>query len=772
MENKIQFTVGIFIYILFVLVACSFLIFQRGVWAYVDVAWWPKNWFENQYILKLLISSWKNYSFLGNPNFGMGFVRLPINTFIFFLSTLFNPDLSQILFYFFCYLLIYYGCVKLCHIFHIKSYFSKTVISCFYAFNPFAIHLISQPPIFCAYSAIPLFFFSLISFFKLEKARYLFINIFSFWLILFYPRISLQVIFFTLLIIFFFKEDVKKHTQLKKACLFSSFYIWLFSGCLFSLLFSKYIYSINYIPYVKSLHFEDFVHNLKNLSLLKYLILRYAYPSFPSTFYDSTIFLIFSLLFFVCLYLLLLSLKIHKSIFRSFWLTIAIYITLLIAGKFLPKALINVIYLKLIPFLAFNVRWIYVSLVIAVTGGMIYLFKTNLSKKAYIMLTITVFSYITISITPLLFYKQNYRLHKIQKSSIVSLLKTSKKFSFLRAMWYFPKNRENALLFKKFPYPCRFLNDSRIRVLFEGNPRMEELRELILYKKLIKDWNLLDNAFIFSLKDIFVFNSKVLQNPTKKFDSFPNLNYKEQAIKALFFLTRNSKMFLKDKTREYYHFTYKDCKSYDFFIYNPYKLILSDDLTILSKLDLHINERPLILNTSSSNALSSFKTLDTDVKIEIKVPLNNPTKYYIRVSNIDGSFLLHFNQTFSPYWKLFFINKEEYESIKPASKWEKFPLTNNKKCLYRDSLLGLENFKIAFTKTSLPDKYHLKGNFLGNTFLITNQSVPREYKNSKELYLVLLYKPQIYYTLALLNSAFVLTILCLISFMQEINNKE
>lgn len=189
-------------------------------------------------------------------------------------------------------------------------------------------------------------------------------------------------------------------------------------------------------------------------------------------------------------------------------------------------------------------------------------------------------------------------------------------------------------------------------------------------------------------------------------------------------------------------------------------------------MDLNIEERPVILSSSSSSKLLSFlESLDSNVKIEIKIPSNNPTKYYIKVSNINSSFLLHFNQTLSPYWKLFFINKEEYDSVKPITNWAEFPLTNNKKCLYKDSLLGFENFKIVFTKKQLPDQWHFRGNILGNSFLITAENVPAQYKESKELYLALLYKPQIYYTFALLNAIFALTVLgCAVILQQTKSN--
>ena len=767
MENKTQFSVGIFIYALFILIACSFLLFQRGVWLYLDLNWWPKQFSETEFLSKDIISCWKIFSFYGGDTFLTNFRKLPIAIVLFQLNKLVAPNITQVLFYLLSYIVIYYGCVKIVELFPEKANFCKILIPCLYAFNPVAVHLLSKCCIFMAYAFIPLFSYSLIAYFQSGKLKLLLLNIICFWFILYYPRITLEVIFLLFLFLIFFRAYI----NIKRLSLALVFYSLIFLGFLFPIL-SGQIPETGYISFHEKADLQSFLNYLQNLLFLKHFIPQDIGPNFATSFYNTTPFLISSFFLIMALFFLNLYYQKSKDNLRLFSLIgIIACFTLLIAGKFLPEGLVKVIYLRIMPFLAFNVQWIYVLLIIFIILNLISILNCNLSKKMQVITFLITIQYIIVSLVPLFSYRSNPKLHKIPLTSSwpPSFGKISGN-NFIKAMWYYPNNSEGSLLFNGYPYPLNPSSNPVFLPLFSRNRRLANNTQFALANNL-NSLSFLRNSFIYGLTDIFVFRD--IRNPKPhEFDFFPGKDYKGEAKMWEYLLKKDSKFALVNENEKFSLFSYKSQSPYDFFIYNPIRVILSDDISILSKLDLSTKERPLILSTSSSNALSPFKTLDTDVKIEIKVPLNNPTKYYIKVSKINQPFLLHFNQTFSPYWKLFFINKEQYESIKPASKWEEFPLTNNKKCLYKDSLLEFENFKIAFTKTSLPDKYHLKGNFLGNTFLITNQNVPREYKDSKELYLVLLYKPQIYYTLALLNAAFALIVLGFIAFIQEIKNKQ
>ena len=195
MENKTQFSVGIFIYALFILIACSFLLFQRGVWLYLDLNWWPKQFSETEFLSKDIISCWKIFSFYGGDTFLTNFRKLPIAIVLFQLNKLVAPNITQILFYLLSYIVIYYGWVKIVELFPEKANFCKILVPCLYAFNPVAVHLMSQGPIFMAYAFIPLFSYSLTAYFQSGKLKSLFLNIICFWFILYYPRITLEVIF-------------------------------------------------------------------------------------------------------------------------------------------------------------------------------------------------------------------------------------------------------------------------------------------------------------------------------------------------------------------------------------------------------------------------------------------------------------------------------------------------------------------------------------------------------------------------------------------------
>ncbi len=767
MKNKTKFRVGISIYAFFILIACSFLFFQSGVWLYLDFCWWPKQTAQTEILLKNIISCWRNFSFYGDDTFFFNFRRLPITIAIFSLNKLFNPNIAQILFFLLCYVILYYGCVKIVKLLPEKANFCKILVPCLYAFNPVAVHLISQGPTFMAYAFIPLFLYSLIGYFGSGKLKFLLLSVISFWFILYYPRITLEVIFLSFLLLIFFRE----HIHVKKIGLASFFYWWVFLGIFFPIL-SGQITETGYINFHETKHLQLFLNSLRNLQFLAYFPPKEIIPNFASSFYNTTFFSISFFLFIGVLLFLNLYYQKYKDNLSLFSLIgMVACFGLFVVSKFLPPGLIKILYLRIMPFLAFNVRWVYVLLIIFIILNLISVLNCDLSKKMQVIIFLITIQYILVSLTTIFLYRSNYKLYKIPLTSSwpPSFGKISGN-NFIKAMWFFPTNRAGSLLFNEFPYPLCPSYNPIFLPLFSKNPRVVDNTQVELRNNL-NSLPFVRNSFIFSLTDIFVFMD--IRNPKPyEFDYFPGKNYEEESKKWNISLKKDKKFSLISENKKFSLFTYKSKSLYDFFIYNPAKVIISKETSIFSKMDLNIEERPVILSSSSSSKLLSFlESLDSNVKIEIKIPSNNPTKYYIKVSNINSSFLLHFNQTLSPYWKLFFINKEEYDSVKPITNWAEFPLTNNKKCLYKDSLLGFENFKIVFTKKQLPDQWHFRGNILGNSFLITAENVPAQYKESKELYLALLYKPQIYYTFALLNAIFALTVLgCAVILQQTKSN--
>jgi hypothetical protein len=59
----------------------------------------------------------------------------------------------------------------------------------------------------------------------------------------------------------------------------------------------------------------------------------------------------------------------------------------------------------------------------------------------------------------------------------------------------------------------------------------------------------------------------------------------------------------------------------------------------------------------------------------------------------------------------------------------------------------------------------MKGNFVGNAWMIKPDDIPSQMKQESEIYAVIIYEKQIYYTIALIVSGFTFLMLFLLSLL-------
>jgi hypothetical protein len=188
---------------------------------------------------------------------------------------------------------------------------------------------------------------------------------------------------------------------------------------------------------------------------------------------------------------------------------------------------------------------------------------------------------------------------------------------------------------------------------------------------------------------------------------------------------------------------------------------------------IDVNRRAMLLDSQAFKKPVNLPALPVsqNIKISSKSSMDNVTKYLIKIENVEKGkpFLVQLNQTFGMSWKIKWVDKNYFEEKKCLSGWEEFPLSNNATCPIRFNLLDWKDFGLLFTP-AVSNSNHFEGNFVGNSWLVKPQDIPKDLQNEKELYAVIVYEKQIYYIwiLALAGlTAVVLVVLAVKEFAQK-----
>jgi hypothetical protein len=219
----------------------------------------------------------------------------------------------------------------------------------------------------------------------------------------------------------------------------------------------------------------------------------------------------------------------------------------------------------------------------------------------------------------------------------------------------------------------------------------------------------------------------------------------------------------------------KDVENYDFLVYSPKSIVKSDVKSFLSQDDVDIKNRPMIIDKESfrkPDFMDRFEipTENRDVRVDLKLSEENKTKYYLKISNVDSSkpFLLQLNQTFGVSWKLHWVDKDFFEEKPCSNNPINYSITNNSVCNYKSGLLELGDARFI-SKPKVGDDHHFEGNFVGNTWVVTPDDFPEQMKSQDELYAVIVYEKQTYYSYALLISIATFLITLGVVFYQEVS---
>lgn len=321
-------------------------------------------------------------------------------------------------------------------------------------------------------------------------------------------------------------------------------------------------------------------------------------------------------------------------------------------------------------------------------------------------------------------------------------------------------------------YPIEVWNNSIYQEMFIKNARIVNYKQGLLVDK--KTSNNFNWYRLFNLKNIFVF--KDLKNPKPwQFDFFPVKDYVWESKKYYRELKQNKDLYIKQDNENFAQFWFKDDANYEFFLYAPSTIKrynMEEFFSTDSSIDLRF--KPINIDPESFHKPTKIDAFEIpeenmNVAIRYKKSVLQPTKIYAKFWDIDPSkpFLVQLNQTFGMSWKIKWINKKEFEEKKCIDEYKDFSITQNRYCNYKAQILDMKDTKYL-NYPEVKDKNHFEWNFVGNTWLIEPDDIPKNMQNKKELYAVIIYEKQIWYNWALLISGLTFIILIFLTVFQEI----
>jgi len=391
-----------------------------------------------------------------------------------------------------------------------------------------------------------------------------------------------------------------------------------------------------------------------------------------------------------------------------------------------------------------------------------------------ITIFISTLFYVTLSVLPLVFYKNNIKLKTLSTSDFPTEYNIFSQNKEATASLFFPTSNRY-LYFQWSPYPIVISQNGIFKELFTNNVRLVNDKQGNLYDELnnASNVNRLFNVSIFNLKNIFVFKDIRNAKSEQQFDWFQAKDYVTESQND-YQLFKNDQNFVAIKDNAHFaQFQPKDTDNFEYSIYSPRSIIKSSLSGFLSQ-NLDIKSRPVLIDNDSfhkPNFINTFQVPaeNQDIYVDIKASPENGTKYYLKLSNVETSkpFLLQLNQTFGTDWKLHWVDKSVFDGIPCLNNPINYSITNNSVCNYKSGLFELGDAKfISAPKVS--DINHFEGNFVGNTWVINPDDIPVQMRGQKELYAVLIYEKQTYYSYSLLISGLTFLILLILTAWQEI----
>lgn len=669
----------------------------------------------------------------------------------------------------------------------LKIYFpdkSATLWALFFSFNPVSIYYLSVSWFLFNYTSIVIILYAIYKLYsKPYKIKY--ICLFIIWCILFlsYTRsigiygiilLSLVITYRNLIYIF-----IKKHTIIFWVVVFLT--IFAISPFLFSIFYPIISWENIYFSWLWNYadvwrNWWNWLYNqAKNKAFVFHMLPSEILTNFAHDFQNNSLFKSISFIFILtttCASFMFKPLNNKaKNILFTLQILFLLCIFIIWSAAFLPSKLFVTLYYDFFPFLANNLRWIYLIYVFVI-AFFVALAHMHLNGKKQKIYKALLYLYIWIILSPILFFN-NSKVQLINNNSIPS------------DYWYFSKTTsQEAAIFS--PYDYRVLYDwapyplnlnfarSQYKTPFQNNSRTVTNKQLNLYNVLSNSINSnVENLKILNIKNFFVFNNVI--NTNVRYDFFKKKDYILESELQTEFLKNHENISLIENNEIFSHYHFKDSNEFDFLLYAPWKIQEIKSVFNLYEKSIDINDNPLIIDSQSFQAPTKINldNLNKDLKIDYKKNPNDATKYFLKISNLNNkqNFVIHLNQTFWTNWKLKWINKTEYEKYPCNSNAKYHEKTNNSSCEINNYTIlnSLKDYQYK-NYPELKNSNHFEGNLVWNSWIIEDDDIAKHKSEDGNLYAVIIYEKQFWHIFFMSLSISVIWILILIAFFQETIN--
>lgn len=773
------------IFSVILILTISFLIFQKGLWVYLDLSYAAATLFNNGPSFGAISRNLSSVTAFGYDNtqlFATRFLNILSEVII---SRLFG-NLAQI-FYFITYFILSFVLVKKCLALAFEensSFFGALV----YTFNPVSIYLLNEAGFFFIYFSLPLIVYAFVRYFQNEEIGYVYVLMFSIGITLLTSYARISFIYFgiiALLAVLFYKEVLKIliHEKKKLAILAGVTFLVIFP-IFFSFAHphlvgdSEYFAGIsNYTDaFIKSGNYA--YQNNIDLNSFQGFILTELTANFSAKVQGSLFFIFFSMAYVLgviifAVYILRKRIieKTHLKLATGFLVILGVSISLKMLASFTSKDIFIKITYVYLPFLANTTFWVMVGFISGFSGllAFIFFYSSEKEKKSVLFLTL---AYILLSIYPLITFPSNAKLKTISMSDIPPEYQLFFQGKRQEAALFFPGKN---LYFDWSPYPLDISQGKYFKDIFSNNVRLVNDKQAKLSTGLsgLLTNSSLSNAYFFNGKNVFVF--KDIRNEDQNFDYFAKKNYPQLSKIYYDRMKKNENFLLAEDNAHFARFVQKNASLADFSLYSPKTVLMIDPDKFFDQDVIDINRRAILVDSAAFKKPKDLRSVEPNqnINISFKYSLDDTTRYVVKIENAVSSkpFLVQLNQTFGMSWKIKWVNKKYFESKKCLDGWQQFPLTNNSSCLTDFSLFDLNDFHLFFAP-SVNNKDHFEGNFVGNAWLVRQKDIPQDLENKKDLYAVIICEKQPYYALTIIITGLTLTILLLIITKQFVDKKQ
>lgn len=741
----------IFLFTILLGISLAFLFSQKGIWWFVDGMYMPQDSFSNNLMIEGGISlfSTSQYStYFGVSQELFSSQKILKDIFLYSLNTLFGFNLGQVAFF---------TIFLLCNFLFSKLFFdlldkkeNNYYIALFFTFNPWSLWLLNKSGVAFSYTAFFMFLYGFLLLYKTKsKASYFIIAISSYLLFLYVRTAIMNVILIAMILgyVFFISGEKKRIIEFiaenKIKFLLSLIVIVLVN-------LPKLILLTNLIsgnaPWLSHLDddaglswLNEDLYDFKHLFLFNNINSIFDFmTNHLHTFLSIALFiLVFGGIFFTS----------NKSKKEEIY-----FVSLYLAAMFTQVAVILIDNTNLLVSL-YNSFFIFSSRNIPYgTFMMVQLFPILLflvyrkNPRLEQLLGILLIAILAVSVIPFLNF-DNFELEKVSFDTLSNFEDTSnERFPIQEASILVPSF--DYILFKGYPYPVnpRFLMHLN-RELLSSNKRIS-LPDEVKVRESLGEYS--KSMKIFNVKNFYIFKGK---NPEVKYDFFTTpgyFNYESFASqKTEEFLARKELSVVKENS-DYLKFRFNDADDYDFLIYSPQKVLEFDTF----KSDRDINEGSFVFLDKKEFEKFDTGSEQNPIKLELKIDSTDASRYYVRAINVSKDYVIQLNRRYSEDWKIFRISEKEYEKVECDTESKEYRLSNNNLCLsdfsYFDSHL-LRYFSEG------QEYLHAPGNLIGNAWEVDD--------TKGEDYFVIVYKPQMYYSV--LNLVSWITLIALAFLMMQ-----